>query len=623
MFKNRSFVYLVVIMLAAGGSSFAGQPGDGGSPGSGIAPFVYVANTDGEQILEVDLALGADPKVSVVYSEPGSTYEDLVVGPGGYLYACDPGNGVITRIDPTGDTNPINIHDGTTAPWEPQCGWFTAAGDLLVTDRIAGSGVWKFSGGDGPKTHFLDLGANFRGEGLTQAANGDLLIVDRGQGTVWRLPLDPQSGIFEFGNLGTLIVGLTEPAGIARANFGGDIFVAEAGGVNRYDALGGWLEACGEFGRKDRPFFLEAAPDDFLYVATTSNNDGKLWEVHAATCAAILIQQFDKKDWEASFTGVALPYSNDYVKPTRAFYGDPEVFGFGDHAYQLQLLEGTLDDPSCEVTVTAMETPPSCMDAVLAKIPDLNDPSDPVDAHVVIYAGENGRGWVYDVEGSCPASVDALFEHAISNFPPKYMSNPRIVVCESDIICDSPPDDCEVVELNSYFPFDGIIEGDGFTGGVRPAFSQYFLIDAALRQGTGDGEMCAFEPPMFDVEDIDDPNLPTFSTTETVPLKFRVADLAQGSCEAGGPYLANAQILMSMARVRDFNGNQVFEPVPVQSAGGSQPENPAIFGNPANPNQYYHYNAKFTGYEPGIYQMVLVALTDNFEYEVRYFRVVN
>ena len=40
MFKNRSFVYLVVILLAAGGSSFAVQPGDVGSAGSGIAPFV-------------------------------------------------------------------------------------------------------------------------------------------------------------------------------------------------------------------------------------------------------------------------------------------------------------------------------------------------------------------------------------------------------------------------------------------------------------------------------------------------------------------------------------------------------------------------------------------------------
>ena len=622
MFKNRSFVYLVVILLAAGGSSFAVQPGDVGSAGSGIAPFVYMANTDGEQILEIDLTLGADPKISVVYSEIGSTYEDLVVGPEGYLYACDPANGVITRIDPA-DFTAVTIHDGTTAPWEPQCGWFTADGNLLVTDRVAGSGVWEFPGGDGLPTNFLDLGPDFRGEGLTQAANGDLLIVDKGQGMVWRLPLDPQSGIFEFGNLGTLISGLSEPVGIARANFGGDIFVAEAGGVYRYDASGGPGTLCGEFGRKDRPFFLEAAPDDFLYVATTSNNDGKLWEVHAATCAAIMIQQFDKKHWVASFTGVALPYNTDYAKPPRDFNGGPEVFGFGDHAYQLELLEGTLDDPPCSVNVTAIETPPSCMTAVLANIPDLNDPLDPVDAHVVIYAGENGRGWVYDVAGSCPASLDALYEHAISNFPPEYMSNPRIVVCESDITCASPPTDCEVVELNSYFPFDGIIEGDGFTGGVRPSFSQYFLIDVALNQGTGDGEMCAFEPPMFDVEDIDDPNLPAFSTTETVPLKFRVADALLGSCEAGGPYLENAQILMSMARVRDNFGAQVFEPVQVQSAGGSQPENPAIFGNPANPNQYYHYNAKFTGYEPGIYQMVLVALTDNFEYEVRYFRVVN
>ena len=68
--------------------------------------YLCLVLLDGEQILRVDWTGTA----TSIYSEPGSTYEDIVVGPGGYLYACDPENGVITKIDPTNGFNPeINI----------------------------------------------------------------------------------------------------------------------------------------------------------------------------------------------------------------------------------------------------------------------------------------------------------------------------------------------------------------------------------------------------------------------------------------------------------------------------------------------------------------------------------
>ena len=71
---------------------------------------------------------------------------------------------------------------------------------------------------------------------------------------------------------------------------------------------------------------------------------------------------------------------------------------------------------------------------------------------------------------------------------------------------------------------------------------------------------------------------------------------------------------MSVARVRDENYQVLdpFEPVLLYSAGGSAEIDPAIFNEAGLPTTQYHFNAKFTGFAPGIYQFVLVPLTNNF-----------
>ena len=139
-----------------------------------------------------------------------------------------------------------------------------------------------------------------------------------------------------------------------------------------------------------------------------------------------------------------------------------------------------------------------------------------------------------------------------------------------------------------------------------------------------------YDPRFPDPEILDNENfvaaLPTFSTTETVPFKFRIADLENdGNC-ADGPFNANALVMFAIAKVGTVDGNgdldqKVFVPVEVYTANSTDPVAPAYFDDPASPSQYYHFNAKFPGYDPGIYQMVSVALTNNFNAVVVYFKV--
>ena len=52
-----------------------------------------------------------------------------------------------------------------------------------------------------------------------------------------------------------------------------------------------------------------------------------------------------------------------------------------------------------------------------------------------------------------------------------------------------------MAELNSYFPFNGIFEGDGRIASKSDTFSEYFLVEVALATGTTPGYFCGFETP--------------------------------------------------------------------------------------------------------------------------------
>jgi hypothetical protein len=660
---------------------------------------VYVSNPDMDRIYAIDTAAGTGQTPAVVYYEAGSSYEDLVVAPDGSLVACDPSRGKIIRIDlSTREGTTIHESSADGAPLNPQCGWFTHTGDLVVTDRAAGGSAWMFLAD--PDNNFfhqcqgtspcaLPVDAAFRGEGVTQAADGDLLVVDRTQRTVWSLGYDVYRSAFPV--VDDLIFGsaVNDPIGIARSSRG-NIYIAVAPNrLLKYDRLGAasTIPACATaFGSKDRPYFLDFAADDTLYVATTGTNTGKVWELDVEGCdcngnpndlppcaAPRVLFEFRKQaGYEKSTVGIGVPYlpaSETGLGPFLAgkpvppppFAPDTQLTGFGDHVYEF-----TAEPAGCTVSVEAAEATPSYLQVLASGVADPSDPdypsclhqSDPTypcdrlpagAAEPVLYLGDNGRGVLYEVLPSpagsplCYAPQVDLFRHAINAYA-GYVPNPRLVRCPS------PGDsyDCTLIDLNTYFPYNGILPEDTRVGATLGSstgdFSRYFLVDLDLNQDAdaGDGVFCGFENPWYEpmlpagaswndadvLDHIDPASLLAISTTQSFGFKFQIAEIQPDgsfSCDSG-PFLENARVLMSVARVRDAANLPLdpFEPKKVYAAGSSAVVDPAIFNDALNPNKQYHFNAKFPAFEysPGIYQVVLVPLTNNFAAEVRYFRIV-
>ena len=85
-------------------------------------------------------------------------------------------------------------------------------------------------------------------------------------------------------------------------------------------------------------------------------------------------------------------------------------------------------------------------------------------------------------------------------------------------------------------------------------------------------------------------SLPVFSNTESAPFKFKIAEITAydgdgnpiSNCTSG-PYVTNATVLMSIARLREgIPFEEVFVPTLVYSAGNSAVVDPAIFNEAQN-----------------------------------------
>jgi len=175
--------------------------------------------------------------------------------------------------------------------------------------------------------------------------------------------------------------------------------------------------------------------------------------------------------------------------------------------------------------------------------------------------------------------------------------------------------DCEYIELASFFPFDGKLPEDGRIAGNNPTFSIYFLVDRGLAGGgAGTGIWCGFRPPVMNAHNPDGP-MSTFREGRAIPLKFLVAEGADGDCRAG-PFIAPEDILLSIARVDpDFEEQQI---VCIGGACGEAP----YFEAPNNPRAGFHMNVRTDGFEPGIYQATLLATNGEFPVSWTYFEVV-
>jgi len=631
-----------------------------------IAVDLFVSNPAEGAIYSLDSGGGAEQTPALLFSERRFEIGDLVMGPDDLLYVCAPDEGMVFRFDPIAaeaaggySLDDVEVLD-TTGIVAPQCGWFSDKGDLFLTDRLSETAVWIYKdlvplSLAAPAAELATLVpaaglfAGFAGKGVTQAAPGDLLFVDQANDQVGLLEFDP---IFRFEaptSMGpyAAYTGLTNPVGVARSS-GGAVFVASGAQVVSFES-----GACSAFSFNGQtPQFLQFVSDDILYVASTSKKAATVWSVDVGSCGAPQpIFTFERPDYVPSLSGVAVPRTARTEGSTTTTKSDADfVFNFRDHAYELSFTP----EGSCTPNpITATGLRPACLARLLSPpaaggylYDDQNELGTDATGTPVPYAGDGGVAQVYTLGGDCPGVEE--IQHAVSAYT-ALIGNPRLVRCEFpegiDLCADElppycGPDDsgcvlayCELTELESFFPFNGIFPDDARTGTRTQEFSEYFIADIDLADGTVNvpGCFCGWQDPLPNVATLDpiDPflGLPLYNSGSSVPLKFKVAALATGeTCETTDPcdgspngYVENAKVLLSVAKVFDAAGSPDFRPLVPTSTSSSV--DGTIFGSPTSPATPYHYNLDTTGYEPGVYQAVAVALTDNFEVEWTYFAI--
>src|SRR4051794_14231757 len=155
------------------------------------ASQVFVSTGTAGNIYSVTTSNGS---TKLLVSTSGADYEGMVVAPDNapgtthpYLvYACDSNNSKIVRFDPsaTAPITPEVIYSGGALS-HPQCGRITSNGDLVVSSKDTGSGLWIFRGitnlelGAGGSQTASQLAIVSGGsQGLAQKNTGDILVVD-------------------------------------------------------------------------------------------------------------------------------------------------------------------------------------------------------------------------------------------------------------------------------------------------------------------------------------------------------------------------------------------------------------------------------------------------------------
>jgi hypothetical protein len=537
-----------------------------------------------------------------------------VVGPDTKLYACVPSANKIVRMNQDGTGFEVVYEaTGPTDPRAPQCGRFSARGDLLFSTKSPyHTGVWKITREElenlptapVPTQIVNSFGADAdNGEGLAITPQGDLLMVHQrsggkgkggGSGDRVLKSVISSSAV----NASQLISGLNKPFGLAR-NSVGEIFVAEWGtkSIKRFNANGSADGTCASFSGQEKPFYLEIAADDSIYVVTSLGNNlnslkgGKLRKFNAM-CSTVTTL-LDLGSSGAELIGVALD-ATSVASPAKTF--SPSIaINFGSNAAQLDLLSCT------NLVVRAIHTPPGSLAADLA--------ASGITGRPVPNSGEGGFEIVYEIVEPADCTIlsfDGKAALTIAGF--FNVQNPRIVRCPADAPRPSTGyTDCAVQTLTGYWPIAVLLgtPGDPIKSGVDFP-SRFFLIDEELNEAPEvSGQFCGFESPLTNTDLGDAPA--SFSPSGTIPVKFLLATRT-GNCSTG-PFITDAQAIISVARVEDAGGNLVFNPIDVLASGNSN--TPPLFRNENNPNKQYIFNLDITGYAPGLYTVTVTFTSNN------------
>jgi len=294
----------------------------------------------------------------------------------------------------------------------------------------------------------------------------------------------------------------------------------------------------------------------------------------------------------------------------------------------------------------AQEVPIACLNNLIAEY--VNDPDFPneFDAYPVTYLGEEGFGMAYNLEGDCGEggpgeATDDEIIHAISAFT-ETINNPRILKCnvvyqdpvEDGILVDvcDPPSNyrCEVLDLDSFFPGAGVLPDDGRIGSRSSAsFSQYFVVQSGpfgyepISNPATPGDNCGgFWWPFRGIEELDCIHCgpPKYLAGWPVWARFRAVP-EDGNCWRG-PFITDTDFLASVARVRDADGNHVFQQMELDTIVSG--DDPSWFKPPHHwwPRQPYRILFRTNGWEPGMYQIVAQDLKGGVPVFYDYFEIV-
>jgi len=538
------------------------------------APQVFVSTGSAGTIYSLNPANGS--LTQLVYTQ-GADYEGMVVAPDNavadlppadpagtthYLvYVCDTANSRIWRFDPTAPATLERIYNGG-ALQNPQCGRITSTGDLVVSSTVAGSGLWVFSGitnvalGSGVQTPTHLIGVSGSSEGIAQKNIGDLLVVDRANGSVLRTPLASP-------NTTSFITGLSQPFGIARRGDGA-VFVGSQGQQNvmQFDAQGANPATCQTFSDNDVPNFMQMALDNTLYVAVAGRTGGSVRSINANTCQATHIYAVPN-----GAVGIALPPTMMATQNVTVSNGTV-LLNFGFTAFELNQISGP-----CSGTVSAGLASPA---AIYSLIGLSSTPADPA-----VNLGLDGFEVVFSTAGlnGCNSASGAN-SFQVSDLVSPAVNNPEIVVCD-DPNTNCQPGNTNLQQLGAW-PIGGYLPSDLTSGGSKSLRCNIFLVNArqmSTLPGQEIGTFCGFNPPVNNtftgtLNSWNTALSSTFKSGSTVAVKFNLALGTSPNACRRGPFINDAEALLSIALIEDANGNPVFVPIMPGAHGSAGPITP-------------------------------------------------
>jgi len=554
------------------------------------SPTVYVSTGTAGKIYAISTANG---KATALLSTSGADYEGMVVGPDNapgtthpfLLYVCDPTNNQIIRFDPTAKKIvPETVYQGSS-PASPQCGRFTAAGDLVVTSSGANSGgLWVLSGisaqelGTAGTATTLTGGTftnlSFTAGGLAQKNGGDILLADTSGNQILRSAPPSTSGL----QTSSLYLPVTNPLGIARLS-GGGVYIssstsASTGTIALYNAPNPQA-ACTSNISNGVPSMMQASLDDTVYAAVASTSSGSV-QVLDSNCNPL--KSFSLN---SPAKGIALPPTS-VTQPVSISSGSA-LLGFGFSAFQLNQIFGN----ACSGTVSVSLASPESLAQLLS--------ASGIAATPAVNLGLDGFETVFNTANlnKCTAKDGVTMNFQVANYLSTAISTPEVVVCD-DLNTNCQPQAVNLLQIGNW-PVEGYLPRDLTTGGAKSLKCNIFMANATPPV-TDPGRFCLFQSPVNNTYNLGmnpngatypwDPNLASvLSAGKSVPLKFRLSP--NGNSCGSAPYITDAIAQLSVALLPDSVHS--YTPIGLVSNGSSGLA-PPIFKLDGNQNYLFNWD---------------------------------